>query len=213
MILAGDTTVAQLVLNALAALVGTLLAGAAGIYYALARFRREKAFERRLEWHEKAVSQLSNSATILHKLSVGLEAPELVEDPEGKWDVAFKSFPGEEFELQAEMYASPSSFEAIREAREDQKRVIVASSAIFYSKEPIRSEEEKDRLAARLISIASKSMLHAASLLASDVRQFLGLERINRETRLYDEKHRKRFPKSDDEDVPTFARRMGSSDT
>lgn len=187
-----------------------LLAGAVGIYYALARFRREKAFERRLEWHEKAVSQLSSSASILHRLSVGLEAPELVEDREREWDVALKSFPGEKFELQAEMYASRSSFEAIRQAREDQKRVIVASAAILRSREPIQPEQDRDRLAARLIGIASKSMLHAASLLASDVRQFLGLESVNRETRLYDEKHRKRFRKSDDEDVPTFARRMQS---
>jgi len=52
----------------LASGTGTLIAASLTFLFALARFRREKAFDRRLQWYETAVRKLIDASDLLGRV-------------------------------------------------------------------------------------------------------------------------------------------------
>lgn len=178
----------QFLANAMAALVGALAAGAIGFFFAIRRFRHEKAFERRLEWHEETVRQLTESSERLRKIAICMQVPDLDDDLTKLFEEAIESMPNIELlMLQAEMYASRNSHKALAQARDDWGALTVANVQILNT---IASREESDisnRLSPLIIDTVAKSMLHAASRLASDVRETLKLGQIDRRQGPYDD--------------------------
>lgn len=55
-----QSDVPTLLATAVASAVGTAVAGAIGYSFAVAKFRRERAFDRRLEWYERMLRTLVN---------------------------------------------------------------------------------------------------------------------------------------------------------
>jgi hypothetical protein len=109
------------------------------------------------------------------------------------WKTVYEALPSIRLELEAEMYASKPSYEAIRESRRDLENLIGPAMRHVLALDPEKEDKDAKKQALQLLSIAAKALLHAASLLASDVRAMLGLGRVQRERRLYDAEHRKQF--------------------
>lgn len=177
----------QFITNALAALIGALFAGAIGFYFAVRRFRHEKAFERRLAWHEKTVRQLTEASENLRKVAAAMQIPELDDDRESLFESTLTAIPGVELLLEAEMFASRKSYEALKQAWRDQSELAVANVQIHNTSVALEDPESADRISPKIIEAVAKSMLHAASRLASDVRQSLRLGRLGDGGRLYDD--------------------------
>ncbi len=85
-------------------------------------------------------------------------------------------------EAEAEMYASPSSYEALSEAITD---ITFLARSISDLSEQTENTEGLP-VPKRLYEIAFKMLYHAASSMATDVREHLRLPELPREWRLYD---------------------------
>lgn len=177
----------QYLANASAALVGALTAGAIGFYFALRRFRHEKAFERRLEWHERTVQKLTETSERLRKVAVGMQVPQLSGDLDEEFEEALDALPNFQLLLlEATMYASRGSYRALATACDDWGALALSNVQILNtSKTHTELSDTADRLSPLIIDTLAKSMLHAASRLASDVRATLRLGRIGRAHGLY----------------------------
>lgn len=183
----------QLIANAAAAAVGTLVAGFIGVYFGIQRFRRERAFDRRLAWHEAAVISLTRAAERLFEAIQCESDPDLEPMRDSAWKAAYAAMPGIQLELEGEMYASRDSYEAIRQAREDQRTLISPVMKKLIEAAAGQADVAAKQQSLQMLEVAAKTLVHAASLLATDVRNMLGLNNVGREKRLYDSDHRKRF--------------------
>jgi len=178
---------AQFAINAVAALVGALTAGAIGFFFAVRRFRHEKAFEQRLAWHQKTVRQLIEAAEALRRAAVSMQVPDLEDDRDDSFEDALAAVPGVALLLEAEMYASRKSYQALREAWHDQAELAVANVQIHNTSDALGESDAAERVSPKIIEAVAKSMLHAASRLASDVRKTLRLGSLHEGARLYDD--------------------------
>lgn len=206
-----------LILTALAALAGTLTAGTIGLLFGLAQFRRERAFERRLEWHETAIKALLKASQTLRSVAMSMQIPQFKDLLEESMK-AVKDIPvGEELELGAEMYARRATYNAIRQARADQRRIIISFVQLGNARKTseLKQHDEADieRVSAHMLELTAKSMMHAASMLAQDVRTFLRLDSLKRDSLLYDEKPQRSIRTEANEDLDAFLRRMHSNES
>jgi hypothetical protein len=176
----------QFVTNAIAALIGTLAAGAIGFFFAVRRFRHEKAFEHRLAWHENTVRKLTEASQTLRRAAVSMQVPELEDDLPRELDEALAAMPNVALLLEAEMYASRKSYKALKQAWHDQSELILANVQIHNTGAALENSDAADRISPKIIEAVAKSMLHAASRLASDVRETLRLGSLDEDGRLYD---------------------------
>lgn len=118
----------EFVINAVAVLIGALGAGAIGFFFAVRRFRHEKAFERRLAWHEKTVRQLTEASEALRRVAAGMQLPDLEEgDLSCQFEEALAVTPNVLLLLEAEMFASRRSYEALKQAWHDQSELVLAN--------------------------------------------------------------------------------------
>jgi hypothetical protein len=175
----------EFVTNALAALIGALAAGVIGFVFAIRRFRHEKAFEHRLAWHQSTVRQLTVASTALQKVAMSLQVPELGDDLPGLFEKALSALPAEALILEAEMYASPKSYKALRLAWQDQRELALANVQIHNASLAHGRPDRADRISPKIFEAVAKSMRHAASRLASDVRETLKLGSLDLDERLY----------------------------
>jgi len=176
----------QFLLTVAASALGAFAAAAVGYRYALARFRRERAFEKQLAWYEKATGTLIETANKLNWALAGELARIVESDQRRAWaeaQSALVSLRG--LETEAEMYASVSSYEALSEAITD---VTSLARSLWHLSEG--SSGVGMAAPQRLYEIAFKLLYHAASRLATDVRLHLDLPEISREWRLYDHEFR-----------------------
>lgn len=168
----------------LAAAVGAYLAARLGFTYALSKLKHERAFDRRLVWYEQAVKRLVDSASRINwALATDLAK---VEGPEREraWAQAFEGIVAlQGLEVEAELYASNSAYNAVREAVRDVTTVARSAWGMSGSKETPAAP-------VRLFEICFKMLYHAASRLAADVREHLDLNELDREWRLYDRQFR-----------------------
>ena len=179
---------ASIVATALASAAGTAFAAAVGFRYALARFRRERSFERRLAWHEGAVRELVDAAGKLIKALNTERRPELAPRSMEAWQAVGDSF-GRLLGLQteAELYASNAGYEAIVRITEDVRMLSNVAERVSRMK----ANGEKSPAPARdefaLYDTIVTLLLHGASRLAKDVRTELELGELERENRVYDD--------------------------
>jgi hypothetical protein len=184
---AEPVSVLQLALTAGASLLGTLAAAIISFRFAMVRLKRERAFERRLSWHESAIKSL----TEFNRALLGAVHAERHEHPSEDerielWTKVATLAATTDLQLEAEMYASPPAYLAICKASEDRRAMLTLGLDFVMSDDPAKRDQ-----GLKLMEIAAKAVLHAASRLASDVREQLALKRIKREPRLYDEKQLK----------------------
>ena len=179
--------VGQFLLTTSASALGAFAAAAVGYRFALAKFRRERIFDKQLAWYEKATSTLIEAANKLNWALAGELAGIPEADRRRAWadaQNALVSLRG--LETEAEMYASVSSYEALSEAVTDV--TYLARSIWQLSDRPPGVDMPTPQ---RLYEVVFKMLYHAASRLAADVRGHLELPEISREWRLYDHEFRK----------------------
>ncbi len=166
--------ISQTIATVIASAVGTLVAGALGYRYAIAKFRQERTFDRQLDWYDRATKALHEAAAKIN-WAMASEVAGLAFDEKRKlWTDVHGAISGlRALEAEAEMYATPEGYEALCEALRD---VGVISRAMMAL--PNWAEPSGDKDVATLYEICEKLLRHAASRLSDDVREHLGLPLI-----------------------------------
>ena len=176
------------------ALLGTLLASAVGAFfaawlcfrYALSRFQRERAFDRRLAWYEKAVGMLLGA---YDRINWALAGDLIVTSSEERQRACSEAYEAlyrlRSLAAEAELYSAPESVDVVREVSEQVIAIAQASHGGAAGTEglPLPPPE-------RLISLAGKMLRHAAATLSADLREHLGLPPIDRPWSIYDHDYR-----------------------
>ena len=164
-------------------LIGSVIAAAvaAGLAYILGllRARFESRSARRLVWLEKALAQLLAAAGDLNNARAADLAGIVGRERKEYWDRALLAL-GElrHLELEAEAYLPNSAAEAVSEAVTDIITVSTAAGRLSAAD----SGPDPDKL----FEIVWKLIYHAASRIACEIRQEMGLDELSREWRLYD---------------------------
>jgi hypothetical protein len=169
---------AQFVATVVASAAGSLGAAALGYRYALARFRRERRFDRQLEWYERATKAFIEAANRIN-WAIASEEIGLPEDEQRKcWIAAHESLLAlQGLEPEAALYGLPSGYEAVAEAVSD----VAAISRLFLVANLISRQELR-----RVQVLCGKVLRHAAARLADDMREHLELAPLDRPVGLYD---------------------------
>ncbi|MDP9179191.1 MAG: hypothetical protein M3O61_16060, partial [Gemmatimonadota bacterium] len=182
---------AQLAATAVASAIGAAATAAIGYRYAMARFRKERAFDRRLAWHETAVRDLVDGAGKLFRAVNSTRNPHSAVERDAAWRSAGDAL-GRLLSLEtgAELYASNEAYHAIATAAQDIRATAKAAEHVARHEATSGEAEVGQRELGRslhMYEIAAKLMLHAASRLAKDVRTSLELDELSRDWRLYDD--------------------------
>lgn len=173
----------QFISTVTASALGAFSAAAVGYRYAVAKFRRERIFEKQLTWSEKATTTFIEAANKLNWAMASALASTPEPEQRRAWAEAHSALIGlRGLEAEAEMYASPSTYEAISEAVGD----ISNLARNIWTLSEHAAEEAETKISSRLYEIAYKMLYHAASRTATDVREHLELPELSREWRLYD---------------------------
>lgn len=178
--------IAEVGATALASAIGAFAAGAIGYRYAIARFRRERVFDKQLAWYEKATGSLIDTANRLNWALAADLAGVAEEDRRRAWAEALSALVSlRGLEAEAEMYASPKAYSAISEAVQD---VTGLARTIWVAEG--RPDSTQKGTPRRLYEVCFKMLYHAASRVAADVRLHMALPAVEREWRLYDQEYR-----------------------
>ena len=169
---------AQFVATVVASAVGSLGAAAFGYRYALARFRRERRFDRQLEWYERATKAFIDAA---NRISWAIASEEIGLPPDEQrkcWVAAHESLLAlQGLEPEAALYALPNGYEAVADAVAD----VGAISRLFLVANLISRDELR-----RVQELCGKVLRHASARLADDMREHLELAPLDRPVGLYD---------------------------
>lgn len=160
----------------------TLVAAvAAGLAYwlGLRKARIESRSARQLAWLESALAQLLAAAGELNNARAADHAGMVGKERDEMWGKALLSL-GElrHLELEAEAYVPNSTAEAISEAVGD----IIHLSTMAGRLGTAARGSDPDRL----FEMVRRLIYHAASRIAGEVREAMGLDQLRREWRLYD---------------------------
>ena len=164
-------------------LIGSIIvtAVAAGLAYILGlrQARVESRSARRLAWLEKAQAQLLAAAGDLNNARAADLAGIVDREREEYLDKALLAL-GElrHLELEAEAYLPNAAAEAVSEAVTD---IISVSTAAGRLRAAAPGPDPD-----KLFEIVRKLIYHAASRIAGEIRQEMGLDELSREWRLYD---------------------------
>jgi hypothetical protein len=179
--------VEQILSTILASAVGTAIAGTLGIRYGLSKLRKERAFEKRLQWYESAVKELIDASEKVHAATNAAWHGGPPGDAAG---VYAESAPVLarilRMKTEAHLYASSSAYEAVAEAVGHVELLTITATRL-----PNGGLPSEPKAALRLFALAAKLMYHASRRLADDVREHLELEPVPKEEiGLYDEDYR-----------------------
>ena len=158
-----DAVTIQTVVSFVASAVGALVAGYAGVWFGLARLKRERGYDQQLAWSKEMLQALHAVARLLDNIGEAgsPEATALLEtDPTRvaeikRFDLVF---------AEARAYATPKALSAL---------AVVASffRAINAEPDPASAEQIQARLGHHL-----DALRRASEALCDDVRAHLGLE-------------------------------------
>jgi hypothetical protein len=178
--------IAEVGATALASAIGAFAAAAIGYRYAIAKFRRERVFDRQLSWYEKATGSLIDAANRLNWALAADLAGVAAKDRERAWAEAISALVSlRGLEAEAEMYASPEAYGAISEAVQDVTELVKTIWVVDGL-----SDSTQKGTPRHLYEVCFKMLYHAASRVATNVRLHMALPAIQREWRLYDQEYR-----------------------
>lgn len=181
-------SIEEFLATAAAAAVGAFVAAYLGFRYAMTRLKKERAFDRRLEWYENTCRLLTDVAGKLN-WAAGADlvggAPEERARAWAEENAGLASLRG--IEVSAEMYASDGAYQALAEAMND---VTSTARSVWIASRVANTRVDEGRL----YEICRKLLYHAASRLATDIRDHLDLEPVSSEWRLYDQELRQAGP-------------------
>ena len=152
-----------------------LIAAWIGTRLGLRKFRAERAFDARLEWHRK----LAETAKVLHNRTRAFHAfkrgrtPEEVALPLVK-DLSELAFRFQELAETASLYATKRTHGAIRAVLAE-----MTTSAQPFAEYADDDDEATQQLAREIYVKSLAGMERVYDLLARDLRDMLGLERLD----------------------------------
>jgi hypothetical protein len=168
--------------TAAASLIGTLVAAAVALRFAIMRLRREKAFEQRFRWHESTAKTLATAALALRQAVLAEGDVALEKRNQFVIKAVGIVLANDSMQIEAEMYASPAAYRAIRAAIEDVAKILHMAQPLF-----LNSDWRVNAKAIDTLKFVSDAFMAAASRLAADVRVELALPSVRRAPQMYDE--------------------------
>lgn len=160
-----DINIAQLIANFTASGLGALVAGYAGVWFAIARTKRERSFDQRLAWYRDILSSLHEVA----EWADNVWEAETEEERTQLLDSSDSDLQEKQFEIlvaAARAYATPEAIAALNKAAHKFHQLGDGPA-------PVSQEELKVFLADLL-----DALREASESLADEIRQHLGLERV-----------------------------------
>lgn len=161
------------IIVAVASCVGALLSGVLGAELALRRYRGERSFDARVKWHRElaeVAKVLSNrSRAFRHAMLRGLPEQLL---PEAQ-DLGPLAFRFQELAEQAPLYAKPDTCSAIRQVMAQLDDL----ASLFEDAPGLEPQIDSDSSHPFDVSIAGMSLVF--DLLARDLRELLGLKKLD----------------------------------
>lgn len=162
----------ETIIVAVASCVGALLSGVLGAALAMRRYRGERSFDARVEWHrelaEKAKTLSNRSRAFRYALQRGLPQQLLP----GAKDLGELAFRFQELAQLAPLYAKPDTCSAIQQVLVD-----LDNLAPLFDDAPI-PEPEPDPDSPHPFDVSMAGMEAVFMLLARDLRQMLGLKKL-----------------------------------
>lgn len=146
----------SLIVNAVSAAAGALLAGYAGVRFGLMRVRSERAFDQRLGWYKEMLAALHSVAKLLD------------EHDSPAFDVLQASDP---LHLRIQRFDLAVA-EARAYATEQSLRAIAITADAFQALPRVQQSDDPKRV----ILLALNSLRDASEALCDDIRGHLGLE-------------------------------------
>lgn len=165
-----DSEILKLMLGFFASGIGAALAGYLGVRFALSKIRRERAFDRRLEWIERMLRELHHTSTAIAMAMASENKSE--EEQEEAWSKVW--ILGESLlplSGEKDLYATPQAFAAIRGCMRDFQVVALTQAAYRIEQDTHVRRELKSMMVQCLISMRA-----AGYQLALEARSHLGLE-------------------------------------
>jgi hypothetical protein len=161
-------------LSPIATIIAAALAGWLGVRYGVAKLRGERAFDRRLEWHENTVRDLTLYASALHAAKAAEREGATKEECERYWMEAGALTPQLVVRAaQAQLYASPATVQRMREMSAEH----LSLSNALVPNDPTAPQQGYALTVSRLDTHLAH--VHSVSTaLANEVRAQLGLKRI-----------------------------------
>lgn len=164
---------AETIIVAVASCVGALFSGALGAALAMRRYRGERSFDARVEWHrelaETAKTLSNRSRAFRTALQRGLPQQLLP----GAQDLGELAFRFQEMAQLAPLYAKPDTCSAIQEVLGD-----LDNLAPLFDDAPV-PEQEVDPDSPHPFDVSIAGMEAVFMLLARDLRQLLGLQKLD----------------------------------
>ena len=158
---------------AVASCVGALLSGVLGAALAMRRYRGERSFDARVEWHRElaeTAKKLSNRSRAFRQALQQGFPQQLLPGAEELGTLAFRF---QELAEQAPLYAKPDTCSAIRQVIADLNDL----APLFEDAPEPEPEADPDNPHPFDVSIAGMEAVFM--LLARDLRQMLGLKKLD----------------------------------
>lgn len=170
----------QTLITTAASSIGALIAAAVGTYLGQRKFRHERSYDARVNWHRElaeTVKKLRNrSKALQHFRESGSAAEEVLETVKNVGELAFKF---QELAEQASLYAKKSTCKAIGYIVSDLNGLTLQ----FENPPPRNNDQESDeRHDPFKASMLGLNVIY--ELLARDLRELLGLEKLDEHQKL-----------------------------
>jgi len=173
--------ITQTLITTVAAAIGALIAAAAGTFLAQRKFKQERSYDARVNWHRElaeTVKKLSNRSKALRYFRErGSAAEEVLDAVKNVGELAFNF---QELAEQSSLYAKKSTCKAIGEIVSE-----LNSLKLQFDNPPPKKRESDD--GDELFDPFKTSMLGlnvVYELLARDLRELLGLEKLDEHQKL-----------------------------
>ena len=177
---------ADLLATLTASAIGAFFAASLGFRYALTRFQKERAFDRRLAWYEKAVGMLLAAYDRINwAIAADLVGASSESAEEARSEAYEALYRLRSLAAEAELYAAPESVDVVRKVSEQVTTIAQLTYGSFK-----HGESGSPPSSERLLSITGKMLRHAAATLSSDLRRHLGLAAVARPWSIYDHDYR-----------------------
>jgi len=170
----------QTLITTVASSIGALLAAGVGTYLGQRKFRHERSYDARVNWHRElaeTVKKLRNRSKALQYFRErGSAAEEVLEAVKNVGELAFKF---QELAEQASLYAQKSTCKAIAQIVSEMN-----SLSPQFENPPPKNSNNKSEETPDFFTTSLMGLNIVYDLLARDLRELLGLEKLDEHQKL-----------------------------
>lgn len=172
----GSPAVVPEILKFVLTMGGAWAAAYFGASYTLSRFRRERLFDRRLEWYGQSVRTMYEMVTLIQDMLENAVSG----DGEG-FHTAFAEYQKQDRQLhlvlgEAELFVDAQSFETVSRLRREQRRISVEGVEAIESMGDQITNEERLAMLQEIFEELETAILMTRSDLVRDIRTLFDLD-------------------------------------